>query len=321
MNWLRISIETTTQAIEALCAKMYSIGITGLEIEDANDFNDFLENSTPYWDYVDESLLFRKTSPTYVKVYITDNITGHEQLSMINQALCELKNDDKENFFGSLKITSDSLAEQDWAENWKKYYKPLTVGEKILIVPEWENAENTEGKTVFTINPGMSFGTGTHQSTQLCIESLEKHIKNGDSVLDLGCGSGILSIISMLLGADHALAIDIDPNAAKIASENAEKNNIDLAKYKTAAGNILTDENIQSLIAGEQYDIILANIVADVIIALAPMAKKALKNGGYFICSGIILERIADVKNALENAGYKILNVCEKGEWASVTAM
>lgn len=320
MNWLRLSIETTTQAIEALCAKMYSIGITGLEIEDANDFNNFLENSTQYWDYVDESLLYRKSSPTYVKVYITDNAAGHEQLSMINSAVSELKSTDDDNFFGSLKITSDSLAEQDWAENWKKYYKPLTVGENILIVPEWESVENTEGKTVFTINPGMSFGTGTHQSTQLCLESLEKHIKNGDTVLDLGCGSGILSIISMLLGADSALAIDIDPNAAKIAAENAAKNDIDINKYQTAAGNILTDENIKALIGRKKYDIVLANIVADVIIALCPMAKSVLKSGGYFICSGIILERIADVKEALENAGYEILNICEKGEWASITA-
>ncbi len=321
MNWLRLSINTKPQAIEALCAKMYSIGITGLEIEDSGDFNDFLENSKQYWDYVDDSLLFRKSSPTYVKVYITDNASGHEQLAMINAALGELKADDSEDFFGSLSIKSDSLAEQDWSENWKKYYKPLTVGEKIMIVPEWEKAENTEGKTVFTINPGMSFGTGTHQSTQLCLENLEKYIKNGDAVLDLGCGSGILSIIAMLLGADHALAIDIDPNAAKIAAENAAKNNIDISKYKTAAGNILTDSKIKNLLSEEKYDIILANIVADVIIALAPMAKSVLKDGGHFICSGIILERIADVKSALQNAGYKILSIQEKGEWASITAM
>ena len=320
MNWIKLSINTLTEGIEALCGKLYSIGITGLEIEDSNDFNDFLENSRQYWDYVDDELMSRSSSPTFVRVYITDNATGHEQYTAIKQALAELKESDSDGIFGTLEITSDSIREQDWAENWKQYYKPLTVGEKILIVPEWETAENTDGKVVFTINPGMSFGTGTHQSTQLCIESLEKHIKPGDSVLDLGCGSGILSIISMLLEADHALAIDIDPNAAKIARENAEKNNIDPQKYQTAAGNILTDGSVKELVAREQYDIILANIVADVIIGLCGDAKKALKQGGVFITSGIILERIDDVVSALENTGFEIINIAKKGEWASITA-
>lgn len=320
MNWIKLSILTTTEAIEAVCGKLYSIGITGLEIEDSNDFNDFLENSTQFWDYVDDELMKRASSPTYIRVYVTDNITGHEQYSMIKTALAELKATDDSGFFGSLEMEADNIKEQDWAENWKQYYKPLTVGEKILIVPEWEEAPKTDGKVVFTINPGMSFGTGTHQSTQLCIESLEKHIKESDSVLDLGCGSGILSIISMLLGADHALAVDIDPNATKIALENAEKNGISLEKYKTAAGNILTDEALKAIVHKEKYDIILANIVADVICALCSDAKKALKEGGTFITSGIILERIEDVKKALLDSGFEIIDIREKGEWASITA-
>lgn len=320
MNWIKLSIHTLTEGIEALCGKLYSVGICGFEIEDANDFNDFLENSTQYWDYVDDSLMERASSPTYVKVYITDNETGHEQYALIKQALAELKASDTEGIFGSLEISADNIKEQDWAENWKQYYKPLTVGEKILIVPEWETAENTDGKVVFTINPGMSFGTGTHQSTQLCIESLEKHINKGDSVLDLGCGSGILSIIAHLLGADHSLAIDIDPNATKIAAENAQKNGIDLNKYQTLAGNVLTDEHVTAAVNREKYDIILANIVADVICGLCPTAKQSLKDGGVFITSGIILERIDDVVSALKNAGFEICDIKEKGEWASITA-
>lgn len=320
MNWIKLSIHTLTTGIEALCGKLYSIGITGLEIEDSADFNDFLENSTQYWDFVDDTLMHRASSPTYVRVYITDNASGHEQYALIKQALSELKENDSDNIFGSLEIAADNIKEQDWAENWKKYYKPLTVGEKILIVPEWETVSDTKDKIVFTINPGMSFGTGTHQSTQLCIENLEKHIKKGDSVLDLGCGSGILSIIAQLLGADHSLAIDIDPNAAKIAAENAAKNNIDSEKYRTLAGNVLSDEHIKNEVNKEKYDIILANIVADVIIGLCPSAKAALKNGGTFITSGIILERIDDVCNALTSAGFTICDISKKGEWASITA-
>ncbi len=321
MNWIKISILTKTEGIEALCGKLYSIGITALEIEDSNDFNDFLENSTQYWDFVEDSLMLRATSPTYVKIYITDNATGHEQYALIKQTLNELKENDSDSIFGSLEISSDNIKEQDWAENWKQYYKPLTVGEKILIVPEWETIENSDDKVVFTINPGMSFGTGTHQSTQLCIEALEKHIKKGDSILDLGCGSGILSIIAQLLGADHSLAIDIDPNAVKIAAENALKNNISSKCYRTLAGNVLSDEHIINEVNREKYDIILANIVADVICALTDSAKKALKPGGIFITSGIILERIDDVVSAMTKAGFTVKDIVKKGEWASITAV
>lgn len=320
MNWIRVCIKTTSEGIEAVCGRLYSAGITGLEIEDPNDFNDFLENSKQYWDYVDDDLMKRCNSDTLVKAYISDNESGLEQLVSIKNTIAELKAMDNSALYGELSISLDSMAEQDWAENWKKYYKPLTVGEKILIVPEWETAENTDGKIVFTINPGMSFGTGTHQSTQLCIESLEKYIAKNDSILDLGCGSGILSIIAMLLGADHALAVDIDPNAAKTASENAEKNGIDMSKYITAAGNAVTDKNIKEMISAEKYDIILANIVADVIISLIPTVKASLKQTGTFITSGIILDRINDVENALTENGFEILQTLKKGEWAAIAA-
>lgn len=320
MNWLRVSIKTTTEGIEAVCGRLYSVGITGLEIEDANDFNEFLESSTPYWDFVDEELMKKRDEETVVKAYISDNESGHEQLAAIRDAILQLKDYDTENNFGDLSISLESTAEQDWAENWKKYYKPLTVGEKILIVPEWETVENTDDKVVFTINPGMSFGTGTHQSTQLCIENLEKYINEGDSILDLGCGSGILSIIAMLLGAGSSFSVDIDPNAVKIALENAEKNGIDMQKYTAMAGNAVTDEAIQKKLSGEKYDIILANIVADVIISLVDTVKASLKDDGVFITSGIILERIDDVKLALEGAGFACESVIEKGEWAAISA-
>lgn len=320
MNWIQVSIQTTTEGIEPVCGRLYTVGITGTEIEDSADFNDFLENDTKYWDYVDESLMYKKSAPTCIKIYVSENESGHEQLMLVRQTLDELKRIDTASSFGTLELSLKNMKEQDWAENWKQYYKPLKVGKNILVKPEWEPLDDDEGRTVFNINPGMSFGTGTHQSTQLCIESLEDYIKDGDSILDLGCGSGILSIIALLLGADNALAVDIDPNAAKIAAENAEKNGFGEPKYRTMAADVLSDSDKKDEIASQKYDIVLANIVADVIIAIAPFAKSVLKNRGTFICSGIILERKNDVLQALENNGYTILNTTDKGEWCSITA-
>lgn len=320
MDWIMAAIDTTTDGIEPVCGRLYTLGITGTEIEDANDFNDFLENDTKYWDYIDESLLYKKTAPTRVKVYLTDDENGRSQLSVIRQSLGELKALDAEGRFGSLETALTNMKEQDWAENWKKYYKPLKVGDKILIKPEWEDVADDEGRTVFQINPGMSFGTGTHESTQLCIERLEQRIRPGDTVLDLGCGSGILSIIALLLGAKQATAVDIDPNAVKIALENAEKNGFDATVYRALAADVLTDDSARTQIAAQSYDIVLANIVADVIIALAPFAKSVLRSGGTFITSGIILDRKADVVTALEAAGFQILQICDKREWCAITA-
>lgn len=321
MDWIMAAIETTTEGIEPICGRLYTLGVTGTEIEDAADFNDFLENDTKYWDYIDESLLYKKTAPTCVKVYLTDDEHGRAQLSAIRQSMTELAALDGEGRFGTLTVSLTNMQEQDWAENWKKYYKPLKVGEKILIKPEWEDLADDEGRTVFHINPGMSFGTGTHESTQLCLESLERHINKDDSVLDLGCGSGILSIVALLLGAGCATAVDIDPNAVKIAKENAAKNGITEDRYTALAADILSDEAARSRIAAQQYDLVLANIVADVIIALAPFARSVIKPGGTFITSGIILERKADVTGALEAAGFTIQAVCDKREWCSVTAI
>lgn len=320
MNWIQVSIQTTTEGIEPICGRLYSIGITGTEIEDAADFNDFLENETKYWDYIDESLMYKKSAPTLVKIYVTENESGHEQLLAVKEAMAALKAFDTEGVFGTLDISLVDMSEQDWAENWKQYYKPLKVGKHILVKPEWEILDDDEGRTVFNINPGMSFGTGTHQSTQLCIESLENYIKEGDNVLDLGCGSGILSIIALLLKAKNALAVDIDPNAAKTAMENAERNGFGEPEYITLAADVLSDTDAREKISAQKYDIVLANIVADVIIALAPFAKSVMKTEGVFICSGIILERIDDVKNALTKADFEIMQVHEKGEWASIVA-
>lgn len=318
MDWIKVSIYTTSEGIEPLSGRLYQLGITGLEIEDEKDFKDFLENNKQYWDYVDDDLIKEKEGETEVIAYVSDNAAGHEMLMAIRNTVAELKQLDEDGEFGRLEIEIDNMCEEDWANNWKKYFHPLNVGEKILIKPEWEETDNPEGRVVFSVNPGMSFGTGSHYTTQLCIENLEGFINSDTKVLDLGCGSGILSIISLLLGAESAFAVDIDPNAVDIAYQNAERNNIDKSKYIVKAGDIITNTALQEEIAKDKYDVVVANIVADVIIALAPKAKEYMKEGGVFITSGIIEDRIDDVKEALEKCGFKIESIKQRKDWASI---
>ncbi len=318
MDWIRLSIETTTEGIEPVCACLMSAGVTGMEIDDAKDFHNFLENNRDKWDYVDDELLKAHSHGTFVRFYVTDNACGADMRAAVADELVRLKSLDDANEYGSLKVTADGMKEEDWAENWKQYFKPLTVGDKILILPEWETLDAPTERTVFTVNPGMSFGTGSHHTTQLCIMALETYLKEGMSVLDLGCGSGILSIIALLLGAKDATAVDIDPNAVEIAVQNAERNGIDLEKYRTFAGNIISDNDLTAKISDQEYDVVLANIVADVIIGMKPMIPSFLKEGGIFITSGIIDDREADVVKAYETAGLTYLGRSEQGGWVSL---
>lgn len=319
MDWIQITIYTSSFGIEPLCGVLYQLGITGIEIEDEADFKSFLEENRQCWDYVDEDLLKEKAKETCVKVYVSDNASGHEMLSEIRSAVAALKERDSEKQFGRLELDLGNLSEEDWANNWKKYFHPTKVGEKILIKPEWEELTDPTDRIVFNINPGMSFGTGLHDTTQLCIEGLEKVVKPGDEILDLGCGSGILSIISLLLGAKSAFAVDIDPNAVQIAYENAERNHITPEIFHAMAGNVLTDETLKATILQKKYPVVVANIVADVIIGLIPTAKQALSENGVFITSGIISDRIEDVSDALIQSGFVIEETRRRSDWASIT--
>jgi len=318
MDWIKLSISTTTEGIEPVCAVLMEQGIAGVEIDDSTDFHNFLENNRDKWDYVDEELLKAHESGSYVSFYVTDDTEGRETVSLVKDALLVLESQDADGEYGTLEICGTNMKEEDWSENWKQYFKPLNVGDKILILPEWETLLEPTERTVFTVNPGMSFGTGAHHTTQLCIKALEKHLSNGMTVLDLGCGSGILSIISLLLGASHATAVDIDENAVKIAVENAEKNNIDLSKYRTMAGNVTCDKELFAKISDRKYDIVLANIVADVIIGIKDIVPAFLKDGGIFITSGIIEERLSDVVKAYKETDFTLVSEEHQGGWASL---
>jgi len=317
MNWIEVFVETSIEGLEIVSGLLYGSGITGLMIQDERDFKEFLENPDRDWDYVADELVEEKNNlVTGITFFVSDNMNGLEMLADIKNGLASLAENEKDFDLGTLALTMKNVKEEDWANNWKKYFKPINIGDKITVCPVWENVDEKD-RTVFKINPGMSFGTGTHHSTRMCIEYLQKIIKEGDEILDIGCGSGILSIISLMLGAKSAVALDIDPNCEHIAYENAALNGIFEDKYTVYSGNILSDKNLVEKISQKKYDVVEANIIADVIIALAPLAANLVKKGGTFLCSGIILNRSDEVEEALKKY-FKIQKVMQSGEWISI---
>lgn len=319
MDWLEVFVETTPEGIEPVSGILYNAGLTGLMIEDERDFKEFLENPNREWDYIDEKLVENKKEiKTGIKFYISDNLSGMEMFSLIKSSLLNLK--ESEFDFGSLKLKIKNVKDEDWSNNWKKYFKSLPVGEKIIIKPSWEELKENTDKIILKIDPGHIFGTGTHETTQLCIEFIENYIKKGNKVLDIGCGSGILSIASLLLGAESADAVDIDPNAINIAYENAEMNDIKKDRYTVLVGNIIEDDVLKKRFLNKKYDVVEANIVADIIILLSEDVPKYIKKGGIFISSGIITQRLEDVYKALQNNGFEIIETKTKKDWVAVAS-
>ena len=317
MEWTEVNIYTTTEGIELVCSKLTDIGVKGFAIRDAEDFKEFLENKNGQWDYIDKDLLGLTDCETCITVYIPSNDQGAEMLTAIKSMLSEMRANDTEKLYGRLEAELTSIREEDWANNWKQYFKPFKVGEKLVIKPSWEDFDIADNRVILEIDPASSFGTGKHHTTRLCLELLEKNLNKGDDLLDMGCGSGILSIGAMLLGAGSAVGVDIEENAAATALENAEKNHISPDVYKTYYGNILSDEKLASEI-DRKYDIITANIVADVIIAMKDYFVRYLKKGGILIISGIIEERMDEVIAAVESAGFSNPEPYVKEGWAAV---
>jgi len=317
MEWTEVNIYTASEGIELLCAKLMDIGIKGFVIQDAGDFNEFLENKDGKWDYIDEDLMGLSDCETRITVYLPSNSQGADMLLSIRAMLAELKETDTDGIYGRLEAELSSIREEDWANNWKQYFKPVKIGEKLVIKPSWEEYENDGSRIILEIDPASSFGTGQHHTTRLCLELLEKSLNSGDRILDMGCGSGILSIGAMLLGAESAVAVDIEQNAAETAMENAVKNNISPEKYETFYGNILTDEKLADRIDAK-YDVIAANIVADVLIAMKDHFVRYIKKGGILIVSGIIEERMHEVIDALEGVGFRDPEINVQEGWAAV---
>lgn len=320
MEWICVSVYTTSFGIDAVCSALTDAGISGFEIEDENEFTEFLQQNKKYWDYVDDELIESKKGETKVKFYVENNADAKDTLINAQKALSDLKASDSENELGSLAVETSGLNEEDWANNWKQYFKPIEVGEKILIQPEWAPLDGDTDRVVFTVNPGMTFGTGTHASTKMCICQLEKYVDEETMLLDAGCGSGILSVIALMLGAKDAKAVDIDENCIHVAYENADRNGVDRTKYEVFAGDVTSDKALFDTLSKTKYNVIVANIVADVIIALLPTVKKLIAENGIFICSGIIAERLEDVKKAMAKENVAVTEVITEDGWCCITS-
>lgn len=307
--WLEVSLNVKAEELDPISAQLIANGVPGLVVEEEEEFRAFLEENRQYWDYVDDDLLERMKGVSRIKIYVTDDADGKQQLADYLSGV-------------DLPYTTVPLREYDWAHSWQKYYRPLAVGEKLWIVPEWERdtADLPAGAVRLLMNPGLTFGTGSHASTQLCLEGIQEVLKPDSLVLDLGCGSGILAVAALCLGARHATGVDIDPKAVDVAYENAALNDIGRDKCRFLAGNVISDQSLVDELAQEKADLVLANIVADVIIPLAPVVPRLLAAEGTFLCSGIIDTRADEVAGALKQAGLTVTRRREKNGWVALEA-
>ena len=317
MNWTQVDIYTSTAGIDLLCSNLMDLGIRGFSIQDAEDFNAFLQNKDGKWDYIDEDLMGLSHCESCVTIYLPEDTQGAETLRMVQNLLRNMKAADAEQQYGRLEAVLTGVKEEDWANNWKQYFKPFPVGERLYIRPSWEQDEPEDGRTVLEIDPESSFGTGQHHTTRLCLEVMEQEITENCKMLDMGCGSGILFIGGMLLGAKEVFAVDIEENAVRIAKKNAAQNHLPEEHYTVRCGNVLTDADLREEI-GSGYDLITANIVADVLKAMAPQFPHYLKQDGVLIISGIIVERKEEVIAAMEEQGFVVADCREKEGWAAV---
>lgn len=317
MEWLEVFVEIPEENLEMIeSVLIYDCDLTGLVIHNSDDFNDFVNQPSREWDYIADELVDEKTNEiTGITFYVTNDDEGKKQLSLATKTLGDLN--------GDFPISLKNVAEEDWANTWKQFFKPFPVGDKLLVKPSWEELpEDIGNRKVINIDPANVFGTGTHETTKLCLELMEMYVDNSvdnvDKLLDIGCGSGILSIGGLLLGISNGDAVDIDPNAVGIAYDNCDRNNIPHHDLQVVAGNILEDKQLHQKYSGNKYKLVIANIVADIIIALTKQVPEYIEKNGVFICSGIISERVGDVKNSLEKANFKILETKQEKDWVAI---
>lgn len=299
MRYIEVCINTPADQIDKRCDDIAAMGAGGFVIENEADFQNFLENNHQYWDYVDEELENQFAGVSRIKCYLTDDEDGHEVLRRIRVAY-----DDVETAF---------VEDSDWENNWREYYKPIEVGEKLVVVPEWEDIPD-DGRVPLRLDPGLIFGTGSHATTRMCLAALESYAGEGKNFLDLGCGSGILGIGALVLGSSYCVGCDIDPKAPDVAMSNAALNGIGSERFKVYAGDIISDASLRRML-GTGYDAVLANIVSDVIIPLSAHVRQFMKPGAVFITSGIIDGRQDEVRSALEANGFEILEHRNEEEW------
>ena len=307
MAWLEITLDTVSEKIESVAAQLTAQGFAELVIEDQAEFESFLDENRAYWDYIDEDLQQKLQGLSHIKIYLED--TDAASLSRLEAAAKQM----------GLPMDVKTMEETNWEESWKDNYPAVEVGKSLIVVPYWA-AEDTKGRTPVILDPGLTFGTGAHASTQMVMEFMEDTVQKGFRCLDLGSGSGILSIAALRLGADSAIGVDIDPKAETIARENAAYNGFAAPEFTALTGNVTDDTTLMNRLQQQSYDLVLVNIVADVIIGLAPVLPAFLTAESILLCSGILDVRLEDVKDALEQAGLEIQEIKAKEDWRSIRA-
>ena len=310
MDWKELKIFASHIDMDALSAALISAGVSGLVINDPEDIREFAAEKNSSWDYIDEDLLRSATEgEPYVTVYLSDDEDGAQMSESIQIAL------DRLTALGiSYRTELGSIREEDWANEWKKFFKPQPIGERLLIKPSWENVPDTNGRAVIELDPESSFGTGRHHTTQLCLELLESRIDPGDSIVDLGCGSGIIFISAMALGAGSAVGVDISPDAARISRQNVEKNGISADSIEVYCGDVITDPELRQKVC-KAYDLVVANIVADVLLAMKELFFELCKPDGTLVLSGIIDDRLDEVIEAVKAQGFTLVEQKHRDIW------
>ena len=307
MNWLEITVETAPATIETVAARLTAGGFADLVIEDQTEFEDFLQENRSCWDYIDEDLQKQLEGLSRIKLYLEDtDAAGMERLQKLLDQL-------------GLTMQVSTMGETDWEESWKDNYPPQEVGESLVVLPYWLENEETDRKKII-LDPGLTFGTGAHPSTQMVMQTMEETDLKDAVCLDLGSGSGILSITALRLGAKSAVGVDIDPKAEGIARENAAYNGFGAPEFTALTGNVTADRTLMDRLAADRYDLLLVNIVADVIIGLAPVLPQFMDENTLLICSGILDTRLEDVTRALEKAGLTVTMTKAKEDWRCVSA-
>lgn len=309
MKYIELQVITTTEASDAVSELLYNEGAAGVLIEDPNDFK-ALNKDEKSWDYVEEELVKLLGEDTRVKGYFSSDVFNEAKLDTIKFRVEKLEEYGLDKGKGI--VTYKEVNDEDWANAWKKYYKPTKVGEKVIIKPTWEEYQAKADEVIVELDPGMAFGTGTHETTIMCIKFLEKYVGSGSTVFDVGCGSGILGITAAKLNAGKVVCVDIDEISCKVSRENAEMNKVG-DKVEVRCGNLLD-------VVSDKADVIIANIIADIIISFSEDAMNFLNKGGIFISSGIIRDRRDDVLKKLRAEGFNVLEVLEMGEWCAIAA-
>lgn len=307
MKWTEITIKTTTEAVEAVTNILYDMNVGGASIEDPKDFK-FQKKNEYDWDFVEEEIFNSGYDGVIIKTYITEERDVTDDINIIKERINSLKEFGID--IGDAIVELSEVDEQDWANEWKNYYKPTKIGEKIVVKPTWEEYEKKEDDLIVELDPGMAFGTGTHETTTMCIMQLEKYVNENSKVFDIGCGSGILAISAAKLGAKDVLAVDLDEVAVKVSKENVSLNNVDV---KVMHGNLME-------VVNDKADIVVANIIADIIKILAKDIKNFMKEDAVFISSGIIHKKVDEVKNSLEENGLEIVEIQTLGEWNAIVS-